>query len=754
LLIGGILILACALLLTAFAPLLISNGIRLWFWWKTRNTNVTAKIDGIDAPFLRPITLRGVRIQTTAPAAARIDLTAARVIFGLNLKSILLRTRGRTLQNLLVQGLHAEIRVNQGGVAISENEWNTVQRLLPASFDLQSVDLRLETQSGLALLRNVSISGTPIETGRFEAGEIVISSPMFRQTFSNLRGATEWQGERLTIAALTLTRGLDVQSITTDLSHVGKRRVALEFEVDAFGGKLRGSLADEWRSGRSNWNIAGSAADISLAQTTEAFGFTNRVGGLLHAGKFTFRGDLSDALAGTASLWLELTAPAWRDREADVVMAGLSLYGGQIELQQLYIKQKKNELTLNGESSFPTTPAGWLRPDFRGNVSASIDDLGDFASFLGANRQDFAGRIEVEGTFNARDKNVGGNLVASGSGLTMFKNTIDRFQATLNVKHDEIEISEMEFLRKNDMIRAQGKIDTSAQHDYSGSMDATIEDITAYLPHGQEEKTAPVSASIHGDVTAAVWEVQATFNPPDSMPVNITATFPLPVGRPLAAIWSSPVSLSADLPALELSEMPTSLWPARFGTGMLIGQITIADSLLHPRMTGYLNLSDIRLGSTPIGGRLRFEGDRAIVETLTVGDPVSAVLFGGDIDLHDTERIGIHLIPNQHLVDLSAPLLECVDRVEVGPNESSSDDTTIGRVDITGGIGRSDWHIMLSESPFGALLPGLDAVTSKTFRFCPGDNPSGPPLALGFEAPQPAPSLSPTPAVRQRKKKG
>src|SRR5205085_1087423 len=129
--------------------------------------------------------------------------------------------------------------------------------------------------------------GTPIEAGRFEASEMVVSSPMFRQTFSNLRGATDWQADRLTIAAVTLSPGLDVQSITTDLSHLGKRRIGLEFEVDAFGGKLRGSVADEWRSSRSNWNMAGSANDISLSQTAEAFGFTNRVGGLLHAGKFT-----------------------------------------------------------------------------------------------------------------------------------------------------------------------------------------------------------------------------------------------------------------------------------------------------------------------------------------------------------------------------------------------------------------------------------------------------------------------------------
>ncbi|HJT81949.1 MAG TPA: hypothetical protein VJ719_12185, partial [Chthoniobacterales bacterium] len=476
-----VLMLVCAGLVIAFSPLLVARGVQTWFWWKTRGTNVTVKIDQIEAPFLRPIVLRGVRLKTGPASAVRIDVTAARVVFGLNLKSVLWRTRGRTLRSLLVQGLHLEVQRKKTGAPMSVAGWNTVQRLLPESFDFQSVDIRVESDSTLALLRGVNLSGTPVSAGRFEAAEIMISSPMFRQTFSKLLAATDWQSERLTIAALTLARGLDVQWITADLSHLGKRRMGLDFDLDAFGGKLRGSVANEWRSQRPNWNIAGSAGDISLSQTAEALGFTNRVGGLLHAGKFTFRGHLGEALTGTASLWMELTAPAWRDREADVIMVGLSLYGRQLELQQLYIKQKRNELTMNGEGSFPTSAAGWLRPDLRGNVSASIEDFGEFASLFGGNREDFAGRIEVEGTFNARDRKVGGNLVATGSGLTMFKESIDEFQTTFNLNREAIEILQMELKRNNDTLHIQGKIDTSPGQNYSGSIDATIANVNEYL---------------------------------------------------------------------------------------------------------------------------------------------------------------------------------------------------------------------------------------------------------------------------------
>src|SRR3954471_11154937 len=103
------------LLMIVFAPALVSRGVQLWLWWKTRSTGVTVKIDDVDAPFLSPIVLRGVRIQTSQASAVQIKASAARVVFALNLKGILLRTRGRTLRNLVIQDLHAEVhRKNTG----------------------------------------------------------------------------------------------------------------------------------------------------------------------------------------------------------------------------------------------------------------------------------------------------------------------------------------------------------------------------------------------------------------------------------------------------------------------------------------------------------------------------------------------------------------------------------------------------------------------------------------------------------------
>ncbi len=761
-------LLLAATLAVVCSPFLIAKGVQSWCWWKTRGTNFTIRFDKIEAPFLQPIILRGVRLQTTPTSAVRIDVTAARVTFGLNVRSILWRTRGRTLRSLLVQGLHVEVQRKKTGEPISVTAWNVAQRLLPESFDLQSVDVRLETESALALMRGVNLSGTPVAAGRFEVAEITISSPMFRQTFSKLVGATDWQSERLTIAALTLARGLDVQSINLDLSHLGKRRMSSDFDLDAFGGKLRGSVASEWRSQKPNWNMAGSASDISLSQTAEALGFTDRVGGLLHAGKFTYRGHLGDALTGTAGLWAELTGPAWRDREADVIMVGLSLYGRQLELQQLYIKQRRNQLTLNGESSFPTTAAGWLQPDLRGNVSASIDDLGDFASLFGANREDFAGRIEVQGTFNARDRKVGGNLFASGSGLTMFKESIDEFQTTFNLNREAIEILQMELKRNNDSLYVQGKIDISAEHNYSGSIDATLENVVEYFgdPHA---KTRPISATLHSNITSSVWEAHAVFDPAESKPIEIAATFPLRIGQPLSALWTSPLTLTASIPALQLVEIPMPESFSRFQSGTASGQLTITETLRHPRVTGQLNLMNVRYGLTEFDGRAHFEGNHATIESLTLGNKQQNASFFGEIDLQDTQQLSVQLLPNQPLLDLTAsiPLMDCVNRIEVRsveptpvqplmmPGPPAAVQPFVSALELTGSAINGAWQARIQENDSDRLLgSAVPPSTAKTFRFCHGVTGAEPNLILGISAAaSPTPTPTPQP-VKKRKRRG
>src|ERR1700730_11949880 len=505
----------------ALSPIIIASALRGWLHWQAHRQHLKIELGKIDAPFLRPVSIKRIRITNKAGVSTQIELIAEHAIVRLNLARIV-AGKADCVHGLSIQNARAEIRRDfAGGKRPLDFNWRALQALLPPNFDITHLDLRVENGPTVVLLRNAAVSGNQIESGRFSAGEFSITSPLFLQTFSQLRGATKWQGNRLTVGGLNLARGLDLQSIVIDLSRLDRKRADLQFDLDVLGGKIRASISNEWSGEQSNWNVAGTATGISLAQTSEALGFTDRLGGSLRACNFTFRGDPRDPLGGTASVWTELNGLSWHKRAADVIMLGAIFYNRQIQLQQLYIKQRQNELSMSGEGAIPSKSADWLNPDFRGQILGKITDLGQFAELFGAGPRDFAGAIAIEGTLNARERKLGGFLSATGNSLSLFKRQIDRLTAKINLKADALELEQFEVVRKKDFIRAQAKIDIAHDNDYSGSIEAKIGDASEYFPLGRAGSNgAAIPVQLNTKISSGSWDMQADFTLPGSSPVG------------------------------------------------------------------------------------------------------------------------------------------------------------------------------------------------------------------------------------------
>src|SRR5438270_5459131 len=262
-----------------FAPFVVSNGLRLWLHWQAHRQQLKIEIGKITAPFLRPVSIERIRVTSEKGAAPQIEFIAEHTILRFSLVG-----RGDGVRTLSIQTARAQVRRDYSESARTARfNWTALQALLPANFDIAHLDLRVENGPTVILLRNAAISGNQIEAGRFSAGELTITSPLFRQTFSQLRGAIKWQEDRLTIGGMNLARGVDLQSINIDLSRLDKERADLQFDLDVFGGKIRASISNEWPGQHSIWNLAGTASGISLAQTSEALGFTDPLGGSLRA---------------------------------------------------------------------------------------------------------------------------------------------------------------------------------------------------------------------------------------------------------------------------------------------------------------------------------------------------------------------------------------------------------------------------------------------------------------------------------------
>jgi len=491
------------LLAIVLAPLLVAGGLRLWVARAARQEGLRIEFGKIETPLLRPVVVHTLQINSHPEAQFQVKVASARVELALNLGAIFSRTRGRFLRTLTTDGITVDVRRNPQA-ASQRFAWRTLGDLLPDNFRLSGVELHVENGGTIVDLHHGTLSGAQIEAGVFSAGEITIVSPWFRKSFSHLRGATSWLDDRLSIGALTLTRGLDLDVVSIDLSQIGESRIGLELNVDAFGGKIRARVSSDDHGDKRTWDVAADvASEISLAQMSDALALTDRTGGSLHACKFTFRGESTNLREATATVWAEVTGLTWRDRTADTIIIGASLYNRQVQVQQLFVKQRDNQLTLTGESALPQKLADWLNPDFRGDISASINDLGDFARLFGASPSDFAGKVGIAGKVSARERKLAGELTLSGNSLVVFRAPVESLNVNLSLRESRLEVSNFELRRKSDTFRGQASMDLAGDRTYSATFSSSIAEMADYTDLLPETlKVFPLGGSLALDWTA------------------------------------------------------------------------------------------------------------------------------------------------------------------------------------------------------------------------------------------------------------
>ncbi|HYJ05762.1 MAG TPA: hypothetical protein VEX43_11545, partial [Chthoniobacterales bacterium] len=469
-----------AFLAVLFAPFIVASGLRLWLAHTARQHGLRIETERIEAPLLRPAVIHKLRLTNEPNAPFQIDGAMARVEIDLNLSGIF-SGAPRPLHSLVAEGVTLNVRRTAQLSAPSRPfAWPVLNNLLSDNFKFSGVQLHVENGSTIVDLREGTLTGSQLESGLFTAKEVAIVSPWFQRSFSNLRGATSWQDSRLVVGALSLMTGLDLDTITVDLSALGESRIGLEVHLDAFGGKVRARVSSDDRGDRRIWDAAGDGSGISLAQMSDALAWTNRASGSLHACKFTFRGEAADVRNATASLWAEVSGLTWRDRTADVVMIGAALYNREVQVQQIYIKQRDNQLTLSGEFALPTKSADWFKPAFRGDISASISDLGDFARLLGWSPSDFSGRLLADGSVSVREQKIGGQLMVSGNSLVLFRSPIESLNVQLSLEESRLSIAQFELREKEDFFRAQGDFALVGHRSYTAAFQTSVANIADY----------------------------------------------------------------------------------------------------------------------------------------------------------------------------------------------------------------------------------------------------------------------------------
>ena len=469
-----------ALLSVLFAPFFVATGLRFWMTRAARQQGLRLETERIEAPFLRPAVIHKLRVTNEANAPFLIEGTVSRLEVDLNLTG-LFAGAPRSLQSLTADGVALDIRRNaQPGATAQRFAWPVLNNLLSDTFKFSGVRLHVENGSTTVDVRDGTLTGSQLESGVFTAKEVAINSPWFHRSFTNLRGATSWQESRLIVGAISLLRGLDLDTVTMDLSALGESRIGLEMHLDAFGGKVRARISSDDRGDKRIWDLAGDGAGVSLAQMSDALAWTNRASGSLHACKFTFRGEAGDVRNATASLWAEVSGVTWRDRTADTVMIGAALYNREVQVQQIYIKQRDNQLTLSGEFPLPEKSADWFKPAFRGDISAQINDLGDFARLFGWSPSDFSGRLLADGNVSVRDQKIGGQLIVFGNSLVLFRSPVESLNIQLSLEESRLSIAQFELRQKEDFLRGQGEFALTGDRSYNAAFQTSVAEIADY----------------------------------------------------------------------------------------------------------------------------------------------------------------------------------------------------------------------------------------------------------------------------------
>jgi hypothetical protein len=486
-------ILLVLVVLSLFAPPVLERCIAAWLRYEARRSGLVLTFSEIHAPLFRPVAITDLKIIGAGLDADHLEFDATRIEAGLRLAGIFGRSeKSHLLSSLRIE--HAKFYV-RGRAPLSAGpiDWIALDRLLPERFEIFADRLRLEQPFSFLAFQDAKISGSKGDSGLLSIGTVEMRAPFLEKRFPRIRGVTRWQDDRLSIGSVNLLEGFVIDSLVIDLTALRTGRVGTDLGVSLLGGKMRANIATERPDKTRIWEAAGTASGISLPQLADALGLTVPVQGMVHGSKFTFRGDPRDFLNATASVWTELTGFSWRERKADVIMLGANFYRHTIQLQQLFIKQRANELTLSGESAINTE---WLNPDFRGDISASINDLGQFAELFGARPEAFAGKVAARGRMHTHERTVDGELAVTGDALKIFQLPVDSFTARIGLESGRAQVDQLELKRGEDFLRAQGKIDLTQKKSFTVSAESWCRDLRDY---GLE---LPIIGKLSGSLSA------------------------------------------------------------------------------------------------------------------------------------------------------------------------------------------------------------------------------------------------------------
>ncbi len=453
------------------------------------------EIGQVDGSFYKPVRLSDTAwsYRTEAGSFSRFTVEQGEAEF--DWRALLPWRGGRWFRRLTLSGVSGRVEIPVEGPNLEANEVDKGEAAHglpggdlrvsawwppPAVIEAQRVDLSMATGANFVRMQDSRWTISEWEPGLVEAGLIEVREPWLARTFRNVRGTTAMQDSRVLIAGLQLDPEVQVQSLSADLSETAKGRLDFSIAAAAFGGSLSAEAITRPGHRRIEVEANGSFSKIGIAPLATFLGLSDAAGGVIDAGKFTFRGAPADLPHATGSVRFSARNFQWESRQWDSLVLGATLLERRIQVPEFELRQGQNNLSLTGEFAWPRAGVDWWKTEFNVNVAARLDNLTDLSALVLPEFKFAAGKASIDGSVRGKEQQFHGALIVSGSDLTWRSAPIKELHAAFKLNGNELQLANFDLLNRDDYVHGRGVINILGAKQYWGEVRASVEDLAVY----------------------------------------------------------------------------------------------------------------------------------------------------------------------------------------------------------------------------------------------------------------------------------
>lgn len=355
---------------------------------------------------------------------------------------------------------------------------------VPSWLDFEFKSASVVSDQFAVRTEDVGLTLSELASGECRAGKFEVQLKTWSKVFREVQGKTSLQGGKLQLGEMQFMEGLRIPSFSAALSQVAGGHLDFELQAEAFGGELRASAEINSESVETPFEASGTFSNLGVAPLAAFLNVTEAAGGVLEAGKFSFRGNSSRPDRGTASLRLEAKNFQWESRQWDSLVFGATLLDRRIQVPEFVLRQGHNKLVLNGDMQWPGGGPGgetaWWQSDFGVNVGVRVENLTELSALLLPEFTYAAGGLTVDGAIRRQSGVLGGALIVSGENLTWRSAPIEELHAAIKLQGEDIELLNFELNQGGDFLRGKGMLRVGAAWWYQGELHGKVRDLAKY----------------------------------------------------------------------------------------------------------------------------------------------------------------------------------------------------------------------------------------------------------------------------------